>query len=59
MSKEFRLCYEELEQRVLVFDFQTPVHIHNMFVKDSTIHRQGAVTYASWHDTTLKLSLLY
>lgn len=57
---EVRLCYEEREQRALVFDFRAPVHIHDRFVKDLTIHRQEAVTYAIWHDnTTLKLTLLY
>ncbi|GAA3409447.1 serine hydrolase domain-containing protein [Paenibacillus hodogayensis] len=57
---EVRFCYEESENRVLEFDFRSPVHVHDSHVKDLAIHRQEAVTYAAWHDNmTLKLTLLY
>jgi len=57
---EVRLCHEGREQRVLEFDFRSPVHIHDEFIKDLSLHRQEAVTFAAWQDgDTLKLTLLY
>ncbi|CAG7615158.1 serine hydrolase domain-containing protein [Paenibacillus allorhizosphaerae] len=57
---EVQLCHEDREQRILEFDFHAPVHLHDEFVKDLSLHRQEAVTYAVWQDSaTLKLTLLY
>ncbi len=55
-----RLCHVEREERILLFDLQSPVHTHDEFIKDLSLHRQEAVTFAAWPDChTLKLTLLY
>ena len=57
---QVRLCHVEREERILLFDLQSPVHIHDEFIKDLSLHRQEAVTFAAWPVChTLKLTLLY
>ncbi|MCL6457891.1 MAG: beta-lactamase family protein [Gorillibacterium sp.] len=55
-----QMLAESGEPKRLLFNFTKPVHSHDVFIKDLSLHQQEVATYALWEDdNTLKLTLFY
>jgi hypothetical protein len=56
----FELVYGDGRDTVLPLDFTQPVRSWSVFVKDLSWHRQEAITYTGWQDSsTLVLTFYY